>query len=64
MALIENIQRENLNLIDEAHAYRRLSEEFHSQEDIATRREGPCVCGQLRRLLSFLIVARRLRPGR
>ena len=37
MALIENIQRENLNPIDEALAYRRLSDEFHlTQEDIAT----------------------------
>jgi len=37
MALIENIQRENLNPIDEANAYRRLSDEFHlTQEDIAT----------------------------
>jgi ParB family chromosome partitioning protein len=36
MALIENIQRENLNPIDEAHAYQRLSAEFHlTQEDIA-----------------------------
>jgi ParB family chromosome partitioning protein len=38
MALIENIQRENLNPIDEAHAYRRLSDEFRlTQEDIASR---------------------------
>ena len=38
MALVENIQRENLNPMDEAHAYRRLSEEFRlTQEDIATR---------------------------
>lgn len=37
MALIENIQRENLNPIDEALAYRRLTEEFHlTQEDVAT----------------------------
>jgi ParB family chromosome partitioning protein len=37
MALIENIQRENLNPIDEALAYRRLADEFHlKQEDIAT----------------------------
>jgi ParB family chromosome partitioning protein len=36
MALIENIQRENLNPIDEAHAYQRLSVEFRlTQEDIA-----------------------------
>ena len=37
MALIENIQRENLNPIEEALAYRRLTDEFHlKQEDIAT----------------------------
>ena len=37
MALIENIQREDLNPIDEALAYRRLADEFHlKQEDIAT----------------------------
>jgi len=36
MALIENIQRENLNPIDEALAYRRLADEFHlTQEAIA-----------------------------
>ena len=36
MALIENIQRENLNPIDEALAYRRLTDEFHlTQEQIA-----------------------------
>jgi ParB family chromosome partitioning protein len=36
MALVENIQRENLNPIDEALAYRRLSDEFQlTQEDIA-----------------------------
>jgi len=36
MALIENIQRENLNPIDEALAYRRLSNEFQlTQEQIA-----------------------------
>jgi ParB family chromosome partitioning protein len=37
MALIENVQRENLNPIDEAHAYRRLTDEFHlTQDDIAS----------------------------
>jgi ParB family chromosome partitioning protein len=38
MALIENIQRENLNPIEEALAYRRLVEEFGlRQDDIALR---------------------------
>ena len=37
IALIENIQRENLNPIDEAIAYRRLIEEFRlTQEAVAT----------------------------
>ena len=37
MALIENIQRENLNPIDEALAYRRLADQFSlTQEQIAT----------------------------
>jgi ParB family chromosome partitioning protein len=36
MALIENIQREDLNPIEEALAYRRLADEFHlTQEGIA-----------------------------
>jgi ParB family chromosome partitioning protein len=35
-ALIENIQREDLNPIEEAHAYRRLADEYHlTQEQIA-----------------------------
>ena len=38
MALVENIQRENLNPIEEAHAYQRLVDEFQlRQEEIATR---------------------------
>jgi ParB family chromosome partitioning protein len=38
MALIENIQRENLNPLEEARAYRRLMDEFRlTQEAIATR---------------------------
>jgi ParB family chromosome partitioning protein len=37
VALIENIQREDLNPIEEAQAYKRLTDEFHlSQEDVAT----------------------------
>ena len=38
MAIIENIQREDLNCIEEAIAYQQLMDEFQlSQEDIATR---------------------------
>jgi ParB family chromosome partitioning protein len=33
MALVENIQRENLNPIDEATAYKRLQDEFHITQD-------------------------------
>jgi ParB family chromosome partitioning protein len=37
VALIENIQRENLNPVEEAQAYRRLADELHlSQEAIAS----------------------------
>jgi ParB family chromosome partitioning protein len=36
LSLIENIQRENLNSIEEAKAYKRLCDEFgHTQEDLA-----------------------------
>ena len=38
IALIENIQREDLNPIEEAIAYKRLLEEFHlRQDEIADR---------------------------
>jgi len=38
ISLIENLQRENLNPIEEAEGFRRLIEEFSlSQEDVATR---------------------------
>ena len=38
MALVENIQREDLNPIEEAMAYKRLMEEFHlKQDEIADR---------------------------
>ena len=38
IGLIENIQREDLNPIEEAQAYRRLIEEFHlKQDDVAER---------------------------
>ncbi len=38
LALIENIQRADLNPLEEANAYRQLADEFHlSHEEIATR---------------------------
>jgi len=40
LALIENIQRENLNPIEEAGAYRRLGEEFHLTHEEIARRVG------------------------
>lgn len=33
IALVENLQREDLNPIEEAHAYRRLVDEFHLTQD-------------------------------
>ncbi|MEE8400514.1 MAG: ParB/RepB/Spo0J family partition protein [Desulfobacterales bacterium] len=40
LAIIENIQRENLNPIEEADAYHRLIEEFHLTQDQAAIRVG------------------------
>jgi ParB family chromosome partitioning protein len=38
IALVENVQRADLNAMEEAHAYRQLADEFGlTQEDIATR---------------------------
>lgn len=38
LAIIENVQREDLNAVDEARAYQRLAQEFDlTQEDIALR---------------------------
>lgn len=52
-ALVENLQREDLNAIDRARAYRRLAEEFGlSQEGVARRvgRSQPSVANTLRLL--------------
>ena len=40
LSIIENIQRENLNPIEEAEAYYRLIEEFHLTQDQAAMRVG------------------------
>lgn len=38
LAIIENVQRENLNIIERARAYHKLLKEFHlSQEEVAVR---------------------------
>ncbi len=53
MALIENIQREELTPIEEAFAYRQLMEEFHlTQEEVAARvgKSRPAVTNLLRLL--------------
>ena len=55
LALIENIQREDLNPIEEANAYHRLAEEFSlRQEDIAQRvGKSRSVVGNSLRLLDL-----------
>ena len=53
LALVENLQREDLNPIEEAEAYRRLSDEFgYTQEQLASRvgRERSTVANALRLL--------------
>jgi len=53
LALVENLQREDLNPIEEAEGYRRLSEEFgYTQEQLAKRvgRERSTVANALRLL--------------
>ena len=53
LALIENLQREDLNPIEEASGYRRLQEEFHwSQEEMADKvgKSRPAIANSLRLL--------------
>lgn len=53
LALVENLQREDLNPIEEANGYRKLQEEFHwSQETVAERvgKSRPAVANALRLL--------------
>ena len=53
IAIVENIQREELNPIDEAHAFSRLIEEFHySQEELSQKvgRDRTTVTNSLRLL--------------
>jgi ParB family transcriptional regulator, chromosome partitioning protein len=53
VALIENIQRNDLNAIEEAHAYRRLADEMHMTQDAiaaAVGRDRSSVANTLRLL--------------
>ncbi|MGH7818027.1 MAG: ParB/RepB/Spo0J family partition protein [Candidatus Binatia bacterium] len=53
LALVENLQREDLTPIEEASGYRRLQEEFHwSQEEMAERvgKSRPAIANSLRLL--------------
>jgi len=53
LALVENLQREDLNAIEEASGYRRLQEEFHwSQEEMAEKvgKSRPAISNSLRLL--------------
>jgi len=53
LALVENLQREDLNAIEEASGYRRLQEEFHwSQEEVADKlgKSRPAIANALRLL--------------
>ncbi len=40
VALIENLQRENLNFLEEAEGYKRLIEEFHLTQEVLAQRLG------------------------
>lgn len=66
VALVENLQREDLNPIEEAEAYRRLMDEFTlTQEDIAKRvgRSRPAIANTLRLLNLPSIVQSDLAKG-
>lgn len=67
VALVENIQRADLNALEEAHAYRQLLDEFDlSQDDVASRvgRARSTVANTLRLLDLEAPVQDALRDGR
>ncbi len=66
LALVENLQREDLNPMEEAHAYRRLMEDFSlSQEDISRKvgKDRSTVANSLRLLKLPPSVQDALRTG-
>ena len=67
LALIENLQRENLNAVEEAHGYAQLAEQFQlTQEDIAAKvgKSRAAVANAMRLLKLPDIVQKYLRDGR
>ncbi|HEY3365298.1 MAG TPA: ParB/RepB/Spo0J family partition protein [Symbiobacteriaceae bacterium] len=67
IALIENLQREDLNPLEEAEAYRVLLEEFHlTQEELAKRlgRSRPQITNTLRLLNLGPVAQAEVRGGR
>ena len=67
LALIENLQRENLNAVEEAHGYAQLAEQFQlTQEDIAAKvgKSRTVVANSLRLLKLPEAVQKFIRGGR
>lgn len=66
LALIENLQREDLNPIEEANGYRRLQEEFHwSQEEVAEKvgKSRPAIANAMRLLSLPSVVQQEVASG-
>jgi len=67
IALIENLQRENLNPIEEAMGYQALMEQFHMTQDEVAKTVGrsrPAVANSLRLLNLPVLVQELLEKGR
>lgn len=67
LALVENLQRADLNAMDEARAFRRLSDEFGmTQDEIAARvgRSRPAIANTLRLLEASPAVQAAIEDGR
>jgi ParB family transcriptional regulator, chromosome partitioning protein len=67
LALVENIQRDDLSPLEEAAAYQRLIDDFgHTQEDIATRvgKSRPAIANAIRLLKLPESIRRELSRGR
>jgi ParB family chromosome partitioning protein len=67
LALIENLQRENLNAIEEAHGYAQLAEQFElTQEEIALKvgKSRAVVANAMRLLKLPTVVQKFVREGR